>query len=164
MLLASLLTTEGKIWHYFLLFQTYLMQRHLVYKKHSSHAYFVQRMAEHTKYCHKHLLLWGKKSGWRFRERFIFQTCCMTDGSPAFVTLFTHTFHQGKMLPLRTRLFLLPAFFVVVFIRCASLWGSHPAPRHGIMMAKKSDTFITRQSIKYTAFLSELLKGKQGRL
>lgn len=55
-------------------------------------------------------------------------------------------------------------FFVVVFKHCASLWGSHPAPRHGIMMAKKSDTFITRQSIKYTAFLSELLKGKQGHL
>lgn len=103
-------------WHYFLLFQTYLMQRHLVYKKHSSHAYFVQRMAEHTKYCHKHLLLWGKKSGWRFRERFLFQTCCTTDGSPAFVSLFTHTFHQGKMLPLRTRLFLLPAFFLLLYL------------------------------------------------
>lgn len=106
----------------------------------------------------------GKKSGWRFRERFLFQTRCMTDGSPAFVPLFTHTFHQGKMLPFGTRLFLLPAFFVVVFKWCASLWGCHPTPRYAIKVARKSDTFITRQSIKCTAFLSELLRRKQDHL
>lgn len=48
MFLASLLTTEGKTLHDFLLFQRHLMQRRLVYKKHSSHTQFVQRMAEHT--------------------------------------------------------------------------------------------------------------------
>lgn len=42
-------------------------------------------------------------------------------GHLSFVPLFTHTFHQGKTLPLGTKLFLLPAFFVVVFKCCASL-------------------------------------------
>lgn len=105
-----------------------------------------------------------KMSGWRFREKFLFQTCCTTDVSPAFFSLLTHTFQQGKTLPLGTRLFLLPAFFVVVFKCCTSLWGFHPTPRHGIMMTRKSDRFITRQSIKCTAFLSELLRRKQAHL
>lgn len=52
-------------------------------------------------------------------------------------------------------------FFVVVFKCCASLWGCHPTPRHSIMMARKSDTFTTMQSIKCTAFVLELLRRKQ---
>lgn len=70
-----------------------------------------------NKYCHGNPLLWGKKSGWKFRgRRFGFQqNCCRTDGPRAFVSPPTHTPHQSTMLPFGTRLFLLSAFFVVVF-------------------------------------------------